>query len=108
MKSWPDLDEAFLDTVRKIKSVLAVLGEKTKPTLATPVTPKARPAIVVDSRRSANLTVRKEFTEADKDDFLVKATEPDYRISACAKNRSTFEPVTGKVMTFRWRSARSC
>ncbi len=73
VKSWPDIDEAFLDIVRQIKAVLVGQGENAEPTLATQVRPRTQAAPIIDRPRSANLTVRKDFTEANKDDFLEDA-----------------------------------
>ncbi len=69
VKSWPDIDEAFLDVVQQIKAVL----RKDPPTSMAPaVTPTSAGfgARVVSRPRSGNLTIRKVFSESDKDDFL--------------------------------------
>lgn len=73
VKSWPDIDEAFLDVVRQIKAVLSDLGGQAKPTLPVSANPSDGVAPIVDRARSANLTVRKDFTEVDKDDYLESA-----------------------------------
>jgi hypothetical protein len=65
---WPSPDEAFLDVVRAIKSVLARRGAKPDSYALTsrPVTlPLSSPAI-----RSSNLRVAKRFSQLDKDRFL--------------------------------------
>ena len=69
VKTWPDIDEAFLDVVKQIK---AVVGEQKPVSVAptVPLTPAGIAARVVDRPRSGNLTIRKVFTESDKDDFL--------------------------------------
>ena len=73
--TWPNFDEAYADIAREVRAVVerklqqqsaATGGERQqrrKPTL--------KPARSTD--RSSNLRLRKEFTEADKDDFLHKA-----------------------------------
>lgn len=70
VKSWPDIDEAFLDVVRQIKTILAELGTTSGETMIAPVSMTTASAQIVERPRSGNLTVRKEFSEADKDDFL--------------------------------------
>lgn len=70
VKSWPDIDEAFLDVVRQIKAVLADLGREMEPILPASAKPMVGAVPIIDRARSANLTVRKDFTEADKDDYL--------------------------------------
>ena len=69
VKLWPDIDEAFLDVVRYIK---AALPRDNPPPSATDVAPAATltSAPIVEGPRSAKLTIRKSFTEADKDEFL--------------------------------------
>jgi hypothetical protein len=66
--SWPDLDEAFLDVVQKIRDAL-------------PRTPAPRPVVGSErqapapapSLRSSNLRVSQSFTEAGKDRFRTEA-----------------------------------
>lgn len=70
VKSWPDIDEAFLDVVRQIKTILAGVGVVSGETSTDRVAAAAVSASVVERPRSGNLSVRKEFSEADKDDFL--------------------------------------
>jgi len=67
--SWPDLDEAFVDIVRKIRAVLpkAPVSSATSQ-VASADAPPARP-----SPRSSNLRVKRSFTEADQDRFLEDA-----------------------------------
>ncbi len=76
--SWPDIDEAFLDVVRKIKAVLREFGTTSADVSTEIPAPFEEIAIepqIVDRPRSANLTIRKTFSEADKDDFLEGAFE---------------------------------
>ncbi len=68
VSKWPDLDEAFLDVANAIKTVIKKLDLKPA---AQPVTAQpTRADVLVDRPRSANLRVKKSFTEADKDQFL--------------------------------------
>ena len=67
VRKWPDLDEAFLDVVNAIKVAVK------KPGRTAPQPEKADATIsevLTDRPRSANLRVKKSFTEADKDQFL--------------------------------------
>lgn len=72
--SWPDLDEAFLDVVQKIRDALprspaprpAVGGQRQTPPSALAPAP---------ALRSSNLRVAQSFTEADKDRFRTEAFE---------------------------------
>ncbi len=70
IKSWPDIDEAFLDVVKQIKAALprpkAALPAQMEAVRATPVS-------IVNKPRSGNLSVRKNFTDADKETFLEEA-----------------------------------
>jgi hypothetical protein len=75
---WPDIDEAFLDVTRAIKSALSARGA-TRTASAASVAPKASaPAPVMGAAtdtRSSNLRVTKRFTDQDKDHFLHDAFE---------------------------------
>lgn len=63
IKAWPDIDEAFLDVTKQIRSVL--------PAAAPPAGPSPRsPAPVASGPRSSNLSLRKTFSEIDHDRFL--------------------------------------
>ncbi|WP_245501290.1 toll/interleukin-1 receptor domain-containing protein [Lichenibacterium minor] len=64
-KSWPDLDEAFLDVVQMIRSALPS-APGPRPADRAPVS--APPAATLP--RSSNLRLKKEFTDADHDRFL--------------------------------------
>lgn len=66
VRKWPDLDEAFLDVVQKIKDALP----KAKPTPDAPAPEKLITKSVAQAPRSSNLRLAKTFTEADKDRFL--------------------------------------
>lgn len=68
---WPDRDEAFLNVAKSIRSAIEEIGKADQPrrtqvfATATPVEPSLP--------RSSNLRLRKEFTQADKDDFLIES-----------------------------------
>lgn len=68
VRRWPDLDEAFLDVVNAIKA--AISKPDVKPTLQPRKADTAIGEVLLDRPRSANLRVKKSFTEADKDQFL--------------------------------------
>ena len=72
IKAWPDIDEAFLDVVQRIKEVLSDQW-KAPVFAAIPVVPTPKEGIIADRPRSGNLTIRKGFKEADKEDFLVSS-----------------------------------
>lgn len=72
IKAWPDIDEAFLDVVQRIKEVLSDQW-KAPVFSAIPVVPTPKEGIIADRPRSGNLTIRKGFKEADKEDFLVSS-----------------------------------
>jgi hypothetical protein len=69
---WPDRDEAFLDVVRQIRDALpkASVSYSNPPTLGRPASPVASL-----SPRSSNLRLRKNFTDADRDQHLDEAFE---------------------------------
>lgn len=73
--SWPDLDEAFLDVVTKIRAALPKPAARqaspaSVPSSAIPDVDRAGPG-----PRSSNLSMSKSFTEADRDRFLGEAFE---------------------------------
>jgi len=73
--SWPDLDEAFLDIVRAIKTALRQRPARESIASATAMPTPARQAgiAVAEPPRSSNLRMRRAFTEADHDSFLDEA-----------------------------------
>lgn len=67
---WPDLDEAFLDVVKWIRAALP----KPEPAPAAPRSvPGSAAAGSGTGPRSSNLRLKKTFTEADRDRFLMEA-----------------------------------
>ncbi|MBU3891055.1 toll/interleukin-1 receptor domain-containing protein [Methylosinus sporium] len=67
VQSWPDLDEAFLDVVRKIRDALPATGHSREPVLRAAVDSQR---ISEPGPRSSNLRIRQSFTDADRDVFL--------------------------------------
>jgi hypothetical protein len=65
IKSWPDIDEAFLDVARHIRAALPMRAVETRIPAPALQSHAAR-----DRPRSSNLRVRKEFTEIDFDEFV--------------------------------------
>jgi hypothetical protein len=71
IRSWPDLDEAFLDVAKKIREALpkaAMALARATPMMASHSIPQASPG-----PRSSNLRISKTFTDADHDRFLDEA-----------------------------------
>lgn len=77
IKKWPDLDEAYQSITDGLKKVLSQTGEGraiAKPASTGPAPPSSSSA-AVQVPRSGNLSVRKHFTQRDKDAFLDEAFE---------------------------------
>lgn len=73
VKSWSDIDEAFLDVVKMIRTALpSPLPAKVDTESKRPV---ASPPLGPLGPRSSNLRLKKDFTEADRDQFLHDAFE---------------------------------
>jgi len=73
---WPDRDEAFLDVARSIRRAIEEIGGAGEPKQIHDFI--EGPAAQVDSAerpRSSNLRLRKDFTKADEDRFLLEAFE---------------------------------
>jgi hypothetical protein len=68
IKTWPDIDEAFLDVVRAIKIALQSVRVNTIAVPAIAAVPEALSS-ATPVIRSSNLRVRKKFTDLDKDRF---------------------------------------
>jgi len=75
VKSFPDLDEAFLQVTQALKDALKAAASAGRvpplPSMSLPAAPAAR----VPGPRSSNLRIRKNFTDADKDRFKDEAFE---------------------------------
>jgi hypothetical protein len=75
VQSWPDYDEALLDVVLTIRAALRA-GNK-----STQAIPLKRPATsttqseAINQPRSSNLSLRRNFTDADRDTFFDNAFE---------------------------------
>lgn len=68
--AWADHDAAFLDIVRHIKAVIQKgATDSAPPSERLAPKPRAFP-VATPSHRSSNLRVRKNFSEADRDEFL--------------------------------------
>lgn len=74
IRAWPDIDEAFLDVVTSIKSALPQ-PEKAASRYAAPERKSAEDAMMSNAARSSNLRVRKQFNQADRDQFLEETFE---------------------------------
>jgi hypothetical protein len=69
--AWPDLDEAFLDITKAIRSALNAEKDTGNMRLVAP----KEAARVTTGPRSSNLRLRKDFSDADRDRFLEEAFE---------------------------------
>ena len=74
--TWPNRDEAFLDVAKSIRRAIEKIGAADDPKITHDFIeqPEQQPEPNIFPR-SSNLRLRKEFTEADKDRFLVSAFE---------------------------------
>jgi hypothetical protein len=73
---WPDRDEAFLDVTQSVRKALERVGA----TIPAPSPPATTPASSLSSTptatsgpRSSNLRVAKEFSDRDRDRFVIEA-----------------------------------
>jgi hypothetical protein len=71
---WPNIDEAFLDVVKAIKTSLKDLEPNerknvSKPAHASNQSPKSPAESVLAEPRSSNLRVKKQFSDLDRDRF---------------------------------------
>ncbi len=73
---WPNSDEAFLDVARSIRRAIKEIGAAEEPKdVHEFIEVEEVEAMAEELPRSSNLRLQKEFTEADKDRFLVDAFE---------------------------------
>ena len=72
---WPDRDEAFLDVAKAIRRAIEGLGLANSPQQGPAFIEAREPAKPDPPPRSSNLRLRKAFTEADEDCFLLDAFE---------------------------------
>lgn len=69
IKSWPDLDEAFLDVVKQVRAALPQQQSVHR------IASLGMPARSGSGPRSSNLRLKRSFTDADRDEFLHQAFE---------------------------------
>ncbi|MGY2049084.1 toll/interleukin-1 receptor domain-containing protein [Methylobacterium sp. JK268] len=68
---WPDLDEAFLDIVQRLRQSLPQSSPRPASSKASPAPAAPQQAAVsVAGPRSSNLRLKKTFTEVDRDRYL--------------------------------------
>jgi TIR domain len=67
---WPDRDVAFLDVVQSIRTALQEIGKTRTTAMPQVSTATSAPAPLP---RSSNLRLKRAFTQADKDTFLLDA-----------------------------------
>lgn len=73
---WPNSDEAFLDVAKSIRRAIEEIGAEEEPkNVHEYIEVEEVEAMAEELPRSSNLRLQKEFTEADKDRFLVDAFE---------------------------------
>ncbi|HVC17420.1 MAG TPA: toll/interleukin-1 receptor domain-containing protein [Rhodanobacter sp.] len=65
---WPDLDEAFLDVVRQIRAALPPTAHASPH--RNPLSAVSPMATAASGPRSSNLRLRKQFSDADRDQFV--------------------------------------
>lgn len=68
---WPDLDEAFLDVVRQIRAALPPAAHASPH--RNPLSAVSPRATATSDPRSSNLRLRKQFSDADRDQFVEDA-----------------------------------
>ncbi|WP_239113229.1 toll/interleukin-1 receptor domain-containing protein [Shimia biformata] len=75
--TWPNRDEAFLDVTNWIRGAIAEISAANEPQEVHEYIEQvaSEAELVAELPRSSNLRLRKEFTEADKDRFLLNAFE---------------------------------
>lgn len=67
--SWPDIDDAFLDVTKKIREYVTLKAGRQPVSAPSLSQPLALAANYVDTPRSSNLTIKKVFSDADRDAF---------------------------------------
>lgn len=72
VSGWPDVDEAFLDVVKAIRTAAGSGAEGTRTTTATQ---NHSPLVRATLPRSSNLRIRQQFSDADKDQHIEAAFE---------------------------------
>lgn len=73
---WPDRDEALLDVAQSIRRAIEEMGKTDAPNEVYPfIDERAADQTPEPLPRSSNLRLRKQFTQADEDRFLLDAFE---------------------------------
>lgn len=73
---WPDRDEAFLDVAQSIRRAIEEIGQADAPNEVHDFIEQTPPvAEEIELPRSSNLRLKKEFSQADEDQFLMDAFE---------------------------------
>jgi len=76
LTQWPNRDEAFLDVAKSIRRAIEELGKAGAPEVVHEfIGDTATEAPEEELPRSSNLRLRKDFSQADKDRFLLEAFE---------------------------------
>jgi hypothetical protein len=75
--SWADIGAAYLDVVEGLKRALPSPAASTRP--SAPLASATTMDVAVRAARSSNMRVRKQFTDADRHQFLVETFEYLYR-----------------------------
>lgn len=73
---WPDRDQAFLDVTRSIRQAIEEIGAAEEPKQVHDYIDQRPPNSLADKfPRSSNMRLRKHFSEADRDRFLLSTFE---------------------------------
>lgn len=75
VKSFPSLDDAFVEVVSDIKQALKQLGQEKAPSPPTVLAVAQPPLDEVVKPRTSNLRIKQEFTDRDFDKFLAESYE---------------------------------
>jgi len=70
--TWPDIDEAFLDVVKAVRTAAGSSACAAHPIASTQIQPQG-PRVALP--RSSNLRIRQQFSDADKDQHIESAFE---------------------------------
>lgn len=72
IKSWPDIDDGMLNAVQGIKAAIGSMSRTiSRPVVTRP--PAASSSTSTINIRSSNLSVRREFSDREREDFLEEA-----------------------------------
>jgi hypothetical protein len=73
--AWSDRDEAFLDVARRVRAGIEQRNNGAHHAIIRPSAPRTDTAPRAPQVRSSNLSVKKHFTDADADKFLISSFE---------------------------------